>query len=293
MSETLAKLNLTEDELLGLLTSYNEATEKLRESHDVLQREVRRLRSELASKNRQLERRKRLAALGEMAAGLAHEIRNPLGGIRLYADLLKRDLRELGGSVDLADKIISGVRMLESLVSEVLALTHTVEPRMHEADLVAVVQGATGLLGDLVAARGTQLSYRGPAQTTVVCDRDMMQRAVLNVVRNAIEAAGEGGVVAVALSRRGGRVTLSVGDSGPGIAPEVADRIFNPFFTTKDNGTGLGLAIVHRIVEAHEGAVAVGRSEMGGAQVTIKLPVKGSSKRTDQQEEDDGNDCGD
>jgi signal transduction histidine kinase len=275
------------------LANYNDVTDKLRQSHDVLQREVRRLHDELAHKNRQLERRKRLAALGEMAAGLAHEIRNPLGGIRLYADLLRRDLADRQELTQLVDKIINGVSCLDGLVGQVLAMSHTVEPRLHPVDLAAVVEMAVDLLGDQIRVHQTDISYHLPEGLIVVCDREMIQRAVLNVARNAIEAAGQGGRVMVDVMGKGRHAVVQIADSGPGIDPEFADKIFNPFFTAKDNGTGLGLTIVHRIIEAHEGTIGVGRSKLGGALFTLKLPVDGvSTMGVDPRGHKDDNDSG-
>lgn len=266
------KLNLSQDELAGLLAGYAQAAERLKDSHDTLQLEVRRLREELAAKNRQLERRKRLAALGEMAAGLAHEIRNPLAGIQLYANLLRRDLADRPELAGVVDKMIGGVRILDALVSDVLALTHTVQPKFASADLAVLVGSATELLSPQVHERQSRIVIQSPGSVPVVCDPHMLQRAILNLLRNAVEAAGRGGQVFVDLAMKEKRICLQVADTGPGIAPEVAEKIFNPFFTTKDTGTGLGLAIVHRIIEAHEGSIRVTRAKTGGALFTITIP---------------------
>ena len=274
MEETLATKTLTSEELAGILASYNEVTERLKQSHDVLQGEVRRLRKELASKNRQLEQRKRLAALGEMAAGLAHEIRNPLGGIRLYADLLRRDLSDRREQVELIDRIIDGVRGMDGLVTDVLSMTHTIEPKFGRSDLAAIVSSSLGLLGDVVENFDTEITFQSPAEFELDCDRDMLGRAMLNLLRNAAEAAGKNGRVTVDVFRKDGRAVIEIGDSGSGIASEIADKMFNPFFTTKDQGTGLGLSIVHRIIDAHDGTISVGRGNLGGALFTVKLPVK-------------------
>lgn len=272
-NENNTPANLSADELAAILTSYNDLAEKLQKSHDSLQREVRRLRDELEQKNRQLERRKRLAALGEMAAGLAHEIRNPLGGIRLYADILRRDLVEQDDSVQILDKILSGVRMMDSLVTEVLAMTHTVEPKKRWCNVVPAITNAIELLGEMIQQNHTHVSCSTPTEIRVWCDADMIHRAVLNVVRNAVEAAGVGGTVMVSVTKRRESVFVRISDSGPGVDPGIADSIFNPFYTTKSNGTGLGLAIVHRIIEAHDGSITLANSEAGGAMFTLKLPI--------------------
>jgi signal transduction histidine kinase len=273
------KINLTQEELIGILDTYSQAAERLKESHNTLQTEVRRLREELANKNRQLERRKRLAALGEMAAGLAHEIRNPLGGIQLYANLLRKDVSDRPEMVTIIDKMITGIRSLDALVTDVLALTHTVQPKFAEDDLVQIIQSAMEFAQPISTEKQTQLSFHSPLALNLICDRNMLQRAIMNLIRNAVEASGAGGQVMIDLNVKHQSVIMQIADSGPGIEPEIADKIFNPFFTTKDTGTGLGLSIVHRIIEAHEGSIKVGRSPMGGALFTIKLPyTKGEVK---------------
>jgi signal transduction histidine kinase len=271
------KLNLSQDDLGAILESYSRAAERLKESHDGLQLEVRRLREELASKNRQLERRKRLAALGEMAAGLAHEIRNPLGGIQLFANLLRRDLAERPDLCGTIDKMIKGIKSLDVLVTDVLALTHTVQPKFTSADLAAVVGAAVELVGPHMQEKQSRICWQAPASVPLVCDPNMLQRAVLNLLRNALDAAGSGGQVFVDIVSHRQHVLLQIADTGPGIESEIADKIFNPFFTTKDTGTGLGLAIVHRIVEAHEGTIRISKAPTGGALFTVKMPLTPSS----------------
>jgi signal transduction histidine kinase len=279
METMTEKINLTQEDLIGILDSYSQAAERLKESHTVLQTEVRRLREELANKNRQLERRKRLAALGEMAAGLAHEIRNPLGGIQLYANLLRKDVSDRPEMVQIIDKMITGIRSLDALVTDVLALTHTVQPKFAEEDLVKITQSTMDLVQPLITEKQSQISFNSPMSLLMNCDRNMLQRAVMNLLRNAIEAAGESGQVMIDLNVKHQTIVMQIADSGPGIDPEIADRIFNPFFTTKDTGTGLGLSIVHRIIEAHEGSIKVGKAPLGGALFTIKLPYsKGDAK---------------
>jgi len=271
------KSSLTQDDLANILEGYHQAAERLKESHDLLQLEVRGLREELASTNRQLERRKRLAALGEMAAGLAHEIRNPLGGIQLYASLLRRDLSDRPVLVGTVDKMIAGIKSLDALVSDVLALTHTVRPRFAPTDLVALIRSAIELLAPTIEEKQARVVCQAPPDLFVICDPHMLQRAVLNLLKNGLDAAGIVGGVFVEVTARKSEAEIQVSDTGPGIDPKIADKIFNPFFTTKDSGTGLGLAIVHRIVEAHEGTIRVSKAPSGGARFVIRLPQQPSS----------------
>jgi signal transduction histidine kinase len=287
METTTTKMNLTQDEIVGILDSYSQAAERLKESHDVLQLEVRRLREELANKNRQLERRKRLAALGEMAAGLAHEIRNPLGGIQLYANLLRKDLPDHPEQIKIIDKIITGVRSLDALVTDVLAMTHTVEPKFATMDLVQIVGTAVELVQPQLVEKNSQVSIHSPTSLEMIGDSNMLQRALLNLIRNAVDAAGVGGQVFIDINRKLKNIVLQIADTGPGIEPEIADQIFNPFFTTKDTGTGLGLSIVHRIVEAHDGTIKVANASTGGAVFTIKFPAKVSEVQSQGSQDND------
>jgi signal transduction histidine kinase len=308
-------------ELAAIVDAYTDATEKLKRSHERLTAEVHRLSDQLAEKNRELARRERLAALGQMAAGVAHEIRNPLAGLQLFASLLEHDLsapRAPGRparssrpltSLELVRKISSAVRNLDAIVNDILAFAGeaTIKPvPVQTADLIRDVVGLASPQADkhgvtvhvyeppppagrqpahglaapdrATLARATQHASRTTHESllAVLADAGQLQRALLNLVRNAIEAAGAGGNVWVRAEPSCDdppRVRISVADDGPGVAEGLAQRIFNPFFTTRSSGTGLGLSIVHRIIEAHGGAISVTRREEGGAVFTITLPA--------------------
>ncbi|HSZ56498.1 MAG TPA: ATP-binding protein [Tepidisphaeraceae bacterium] len=263
------------EELGRIILAYSEVTERLEKSHDQLTQTVESLSKELGEKNRQLERKNRLAALGEMAAGLAHEIRNPLGGIQLYASILARDLSDRPDSLQVVQKISGGVKRLESLVGQVLQFTREIVANPRPMDLAAVVAQAVEFAGKTLEERNVVCRARGPASLSVAGDSLLLGQAVLNLVLNAAEAA-EGGEVFVEYGKptAGSEATqfrIEVRDTGPGIDPEILDRIFNPFFTTKESGTGLGLAIVHRIVEAHEGTIVASNQEGGGARFEVRV----------------------
>jgi len=266
----------------SILRKYNDVTERLKRSHETLAREVCRLRQELQSKNKELERRERLAALGEMAAGLAHEIRNPLGGIRLYASLLERDLADRPKQRDFVRRLETGVRSLENIVGDVLLFAGGSEARPRLAPLMEIIDSAVTLATPTVDARGVILFVDpGLCGVTVSCDPGQIGRALLNLLLNALDAVEDGGHVWVQNGpRRGASVEesdamchLRIEDDGPGIDPKNLSRLFNPFFTTKDTGTGLGLAIVHRIAESNGGFVTAGNRPEGGAVFTLSLPL--------------------
>jgi signal transduction histidine kinase len=266
--------SVAEADLATIISSYNEVTERLRASHEQLTREVSLLRDQLEEKNRELARKERLAALGEMAAGVAHEIRNPLAGIQLFASLLERDLADRPKAQELAAKISNGVGTLDGIVSDILAFAGRREVPLEPLRLAAEVAETL----ELVAPR------RSALQATVHVDLEecncvvqanpiQLQRALLNLLFNALDAAGEGGEVWLDCREddSAGYVHLSVGDNGPGVPAELAQKIFDPFFTAKETGTGLGLAIVHRIAESHGGSVRLSRREGGGAVFTLSL----------------------
>jgi signal transduction histidine kinase len=272
------------EELGKIILAYSEVTERLQQSHDQLQRQVAHLRGELSEKNKLLERKNRLAALGEMAAGMAHEIRNPLGGIQLYASLLGKDVSDRPESLELVGKISGGVKRLEALVSQVLQFAREIRINAGPADLAEIVEQTLDLTVQQRTNAGVSCHTSGPRPMPVTIDAILIGQSLLNLVLNAVESmsqgAGSQGSGARQLTVRFGppppnsdakQFHLTVCDSGPGIPSGVLDRIFNPFFTTKDTGTGLGLAIVHRGVEAHEGSITAGNTEGGGAKFEIRI----------------------
>jgi len=267
------------EDLRRIIKAYNDVTDKLQRSHNQLQEHLNRLRDELSEKNRILERRNRLAALGEMAAGMAHEIRNPLGGIQLYASLLAQDVQDRPASYQLVEKIAGGVKRLEALVGQVLHFTREISPNLVQANLADVVSQAVDLTSRQRTHAGVVCLVEGPPQMQVTVDPLLLGQALLNLLLNGIEAMASWagprrlrvtyGAPDPSIPAR--KLVLSVEDTGPGISPAILDRIFNPFFTTKESGTGLGLSIVHRVVEAHEGTIVVSNGSEGGTVFNIRI----------------------
>lgn len=264
-----------ERELAAIVTAYNEVTDKLKESHVELRNEVRRLREELARKNEQLRRKERLAALGEMAAGVAHEIRNPLGGIQVFASLLRQDLIHQPDAVERIDKIRKGVTQLESIVSDILDFARPAGPVPRIVQLRSLVAETVELSASRMAAAGVAVDVGDSFDDVeLVTDGMMLQRALMNLLLNAIDATkGHGRRVRITLLASDEQcVTIGVCDEGPGIDVDTMESIFNPFFTTKDTGTGLGLAIVHQIIDTLGGSVSALNLPEGGAMFTLIVP---------------------
>lgn len=293
------KGSVTPEELAELIGAFNEVTRQLSRTHETLRAEVSRLEAELRQANDQLERSRRLAALGEMAAGIAHEVRNPLGSIRLYARMLEEDLADRPDERGVAVKIGAAVRSLDAVVVDVLNFARRMEVSARVADADETL---TKALEECLAERAGGVRPRvvrrdrRRGEAVLLCDPGLAHRALVNVIRNAIEAmtrggenesgsgvgGGDRGTLTLDAERRSVRgpggasvpmTVVSVGDTGPGLSREVLERMFNPFFTTRETGTGLGLAIVHRIMDAHGGRVHARNGRGGGAVVELCFPL--------------------
>ncbi|MEM8781680.1 MAG: ATP-binding protein [Planctomycetota bacterium] len=270
-------------DLREIIEAYHAVTERLQHSHETLQGEVLRLREELASADAQLQRSKRLAALGQMAAGIAHEVRNPLAAISLYAEMIEQDARPLGHAEHLgatAAKITDAVRGLSGIVNDVLNFARPLEPRPRKIVLRELLGRAVDAHRPVAEQQGVDLRLGFVQSADATLDADLMHQALLNLVRNAVDALAEFDAsqpkrvrLSAGLDHADRSLTLRVADTGPGIDDDTIDRIFNPFFTTRSTGTGLGLAIVHRIVDAHAGSIAVHHDpRSGGSVFTLSLP---------------------
>jgi signal transduction histidine kinase len=226
--------------------------------------------TELRHLAEQAQRADRLKQLGEMAAGVAHEIRNPLNGIEGFASLLVRDLPEGDKRRRYAELIVAGVRDLNATVTGLLEFTRPrrIERRQHDpAELaLAVVELIRADATTGVSIRVVDL-WRGGG--TVAVDGAQLKQVLINLVRNAVQAARSVVEVRIEPGAEGGAVVFTVDDDGPGVPPEDRQRIFTPFFTTKDHGTGLGLALAHTIVSLHGGTMEVGDAAMGGARFRV------------------------
>ncbi|MCA8962653.1 MAG: hypothetical protein KDC38_19140, partial [Planctomycetes bacterium] len=283
-----AGATLTHAELAELMRSFNDVTERLQSTHETLRSEVARLNSELSDTRAQLRRARELASLGEMAAGIAHEVRNPLGSIRLYATMLEEDLTDRPSEQTVAAKIRGAVQHLDAVVGDVLTFARETNLRCEEVEAASLFEQALTACADVIDQTTTDVSAEIDADLHVFCDPSAVHQALVNVIRNACQAMADsdrprrldlGAHEHRALDPSGTRIpmlALTIRDTGPGIPDDAIDRLFNPFFTTRDTGTGLGLAIVHRILDAHAGRIQITNCkppQHPGALVELLFPV--------------------
>lgn len=224
-----------------------------------------------------LQRRNRLAAMGEMVGRIAHEIRNPLGSIELFASMLRRDLNDAPGLRGYAEHISSSVHMMNRLLTNLLLYTKPdcSHGKWHETE--ALMLDALTLAAHAVAKARIDIRLEvDPSASRMWCDAGQMKQVLLNLILNGIQAMPGGGTLTLSANVTDDaaprRFSLSVSDTGVGIPAGQRSRIFDPFFTTKDEGTGLGLAIVHAIVEGHRGRIDVDSVGGRGTTFTITIP---------------------
>ncbi|MBI2186300.1 MAG: PAS domain-containing protein [Acidobacteria bacterium] len=226
--------------------------------------------------------RDRLAAVGEMAAAIAHEVKNPLAGIEVMAGLLRRKIAALPDAQALLTDIISEAKMANAIVQEVLEFVRPIRLQVEHTAVRDAVQSAVHLT-DTKARRGDiAVDVRVPEGLPLIqADRYQLTQLFTNLLTNAYEAMdGRGRITVLASSVSiddGGEpraaVLVEVADEGPGMSPDLAERVFKPFFTTKPQGSGLGLAIVRKIVDAHDGSIDLQTAPGRGTTIRVTLPV--------------------
>jgi two-component system sensor histidine kinase HydH len=264
----------------GLLV---ERERREKRDHQRTAESLRRTLEEREALEGELRRRERLAAVGQLSAGLAHEIRNPLGSIKGAAQILTGDL-PTGDRDRLLAILTEESGRLDRVLTDFLTFARPRPPELRPMDLAACVRDTVALLATEAAEHGVTIDVLAPAGDLpdVSGDEDLLRQVVWNLVRNGLQAVGRGGRLEIRLDRVsgslgarwvGGCIRMSISDDGPGIAAGDLDRIFNPFFTTRDGGTGLGLAICHRIVADHGGSIEVASRPEGGARFDVDLPV--------------------
>ena len=225
-------------------------------------------------------RKEKLMALGHLAAGVAHEIRNPLSSIKGLAKYFAERTPPGGEAYELAQVMAKEADRLNRVVSELLELVRPAHLKWQPVDLNEVIGHSLQLVSQDASGRDITLQFTAqPSLCRIQADPDRLNQVLLNLYLNAIQAIGREGIITVAVAECGdGRIKLSVADSGKGMTAEQLQAIFTPYFTTKADGTGLGLAVVQNIVEQHGGTILVESTPGRGAVFTLYLPVNGQQK---------------
>jgi PAS domain S-box-containing protein len=223
-------------------------------------------------------RKKRLASMGEMAANIAHEIRNPLGGIELFASILRKELAGDADKQGLAENVIIGVKSLNHIVSNLLYYTRPRKPVYTWFSVPEVVKESLLFAEHVLRQKGIELFVRhtGP-ETDIWSDGELIKQILMNLILNAVQAMPEGGALEIETFIDEKEVQCRLSDTGPGIPEEALGHIFNPFYSTREKGTGLGLGIVDHILEMLGGRIRVQSRMEEGTSFVITLPRAGTS----------------
>ncbi len=300
------------EDLAEAFARFNATTEKLQSAHAALTERVSQLDAELEEKNRQLEaanaelrarmahiqaleeqarRSDRLRALGELAAGVAHEMRNPLTTIRGFIQILPEEYQQEEFRREFSTNVLREIDRLVGLTENLLDFARPTSSQRAETDVCEFLEEILGFLSDRFRRSRTTVEWtREPGEVCVHVDRGRLRQVFLNLFSNAEEAMENGGRMDLRVysARRPlaaerpetAVVVVEVGDQGPGVPPDKMSAIFDPFVSTKHHGTGLGLAISHRIVEEHGGLLEVENRRAGGAlfRVVLPAPDRGSAR---------------
>jgi two-component system, NtrC family, sensor histidine kinase HydH len=227
----------------------------------------------LQSNMERLKKAERLYAVGQMAASLAHEIRNPLAGIAGAAGILKRGHASSQNMEDCCEIIDKESQRLNKLLAEFLSFARPRPPRLQPTDIVAVIDSVISLVRH--TGRADNIEFRRLASDSlpeIWCDAEQIKQVLLNLVMNAMDAAG-GGAVTLEAARQEDELVVTVEDEGSGVPAGEEERMFEPFFTTKETGSGLGLAIAAQIVEQHGGALTAQNIQQKGLRMILRLPA--------------------
>jgi signal transduction histidine kinase len=267
----------SQDELQELAAAFNDMTARLHSTYRELSRQVH-------ERGKQLVRSERLASVGFLAAGVAHEINNPLASIAFCAEGLQRRITDLlARAPQDRDTITKYLTMIQQeafrckqITQGLLEFSRVGEGERQPTDLGGVVQSVLDMVQHLKSCQGKKIVFRPAGQPVALANSQELRQVVLNVVVNALESMDEDGVLTIGLEQAGPMVELSFTDTGCGMPPEVLDKVFEPFFTANrtGKGTGLGLSISHRIVSQHGGEIEASSSGPGrGSTFVVRLPV--------------------
>jgi len=231
----------------------------------------------------EIELSRRLAAIGRLTSGVAHEVKNPINAIVVHLEVLREKLPQLEPDAQRhMDVIGTEIQRLDRVVQMLVDFTRPVELKLAEVDLGRLLEEVTVLASPEAERLGVYIEYvAGPNHLTVNADSDLLKQALLNVVINGIQAMPGGGRLRLELRRYSGGGEILIGDQGPGIPPEISERIFNLYFTTKAKGSGIGLAMTYRVMQLHNGSVDFESMPEQGTVFHLRLPLSASRENDD------------
>ncbi|NOZ57113.1 MAG: PAS domain-containing protein [Calditrichaeota bacterium] len=232
------------------------------------------------TERRRLEKRlaqeRRLSAMGELASGVAHEIRNPLNAIAVIAQRFAREFEPRESADEyhrLAKTVVSETRRINDIIQQFLKFARPPKLNLREADLATIVREVVDLFSSTAKEKGVILELEAPQTLSGRVDPEQLKQALGNLVQNAIQACSPGDRVTVRLRREGQDIVIQVQDTGPGIPENVRPKIFDLYFTTRPDGTGIGLSLVHRIISAHSGTIELSTEEGKGTEFVVRIPA--------------------
>jgi signal transduction histidine kinase len=256
------------DEIGDLGRNFNQMVRQLRESRDEIQR----------LHQTQMSRAEHLATMGELAAGLAHEIRNPLAGIAGVIEIIGRDLPASSPAHAVVKEVRQEVIQINRIVSDLLECARPKPPETRLSDINATVEHAVMFARQQALSKSIDIEFRHDLlPLEVEHDSNQVNQVLLNLLLNSIQSIDHSGKITVTVERRDGVAAIAISDTGRGIAPEHLPHIFRPFYTTKGNGTGLGLSLARRIVEEHGGRIEVSSTLGHGSTFIVVLPLRRAS----------------
>jgi len=227
--------------------------------------------STLKEMERYHERNQRLIAMGEMAAKIVHEIRSPLCSIELFSTMLSHDL-ENTPHANLSQGISTGISSLNNILTNMLFFAKPQKPSFKDVRLDNAIDESLGMLAPLIESRNVKV-YKDITDELIKGDHELLKQVFMNIFLNAVQAMPEGGALKVISSEENDFIVVKVSDEGEGISPENIEKIFDPFFSTKDKGTGLGLTITYKIMQAHNGFVKVFNNKDRGCTFCLYFPT--------------------
>lgn len=256
--------------LRDAFVKFSEASARLEERYDSLAKETEALRAQLQAKDAEVRRHEQLALLGQTAAAVAHEVRNPLGAMKLFTSLLAKDLKDNAGSREIVSEMDRCICSIEHVVSNILQFAKDSPVSLGPVSLKSIVQQAISQF-KTEGREGIEFETSFEGREFVLGNEHSLRQVLHNLILNAQQALRGKGRIAVSTVETAEGLELRIRDNGPGIPKGIEDRLFEPFVTSKSEGTGLGLAIVRKIVDQHGGVIRARNN--GGAEFAIVFPI--------------------